>query len=234
VLNPIVAACAEFPNDNPALHLGAIWRCAGALGAPVCERPALAPHHVMQATRDLAQTASDDEHEEHEEIEIVDDLTFDDAVDEAAVGGSPVAPQTCSAGDDDPFAMLVGVLEEVTRSHAAGDDAVTGLRALLGVTRLGGLSLGEIASEALIAGNVVVPAARGVSRSEWFAGQVRGWQSILRGQSEDFGACGSTPLDEWAADVVARVLGNPARAEGIRRELRRRGVAAFGLVADAA
>ena len=27
------AACAEFPNDNPALHRGAIWRCV-ALGAP--------------------------------------------------------------------------------------------------------------------------------------------------------------------------------------------------------
>jgi hypothetical protein len=61
---------------------------------------------------------------------------------------------------------------------------------------------------------------------------VLAWQGILRGESEDFGALG--PLDEWAADVVARVVGNPARADGIRRELRRRGVAAFGVVADAA
>jgi hypothetical protein len=244
VLNPIVAACAEFPNDNPALHLGAIWRCCDALSAPICERPPRAPHDgPSPSSPGLAQTwmapiapdagQTDGQHE-HDGIEIVDELTFDDAIDEAEAGGYPVAPQTCISGHDDPFAILVGVLEEVLRAQGTEDDRMTSLRALLGVTRLEGLSVGEIASEALIAGNVVVPAARGLSRSESFTAQLRAWQGILRGESEDFGACGSTPLDQWAADVVARVLGYPARAEGIRRELRRRGVAAFGLVADAA
>jgi hypothetical protein len=37
-------------------------------------------------------------------------------------------------------------------------------------------------------------------------------------------------LDEWAADLLARLLGAPARATGLRRDLRSRGVAAFGLV----
>ena len=61
--------------------------------------------------------------------------------------------------------------------------------------------------------------------------QAAAWRGILRGESEDYEACGSTTLDEWAASLVARVVGGAPRADGIRRELRRRGVAAFGLVA---
>lgn len=59
------------------------------------------------------------------------------------------------------------------------------------------------------------------------------WQSVIRGQAEDFSECGSLTLDEWAADVVARVVGG-GRTDAIRRELRRRGVAAFGFLAEAA
>ena len=192
---PIAAACAEFPNDNPALHHGAVWRCAGTLGAPVCERSAHA-------------AGFGDEVPDAGEADVHDEL--------------------------DPFAVLLRVLEDVLLAQGTGDDSTTSLRALLCATRLDGIAVGEVASQALIAGNLVVPAARGLSRSEWFTAQVLGWQGILRGESEDFGVCGSRPLDEWAADVVARLMGSPSRAEGIRRELRRRGVAAFGLVADAA
>ena len=35
----VLAACAEFPNDNPGLHLGAIWYCGEVTGGPVCELP---------------------------------------------------------------------------------------------------------------------------------------------------------------------------------------------------
>jgi hypothetical protein len=37
-------------------------------------------------------------------------------------------------------------------------------------------------------------------------------------------------LDEWAADVLARLFGAPDRSAQLRRELRGRGVAAFGLI----
>ena len=74
-------------------------------------------------------------------------------------------------------------------------------------------------------------------RSSPFTAKVVAWQGILRGESEDFslpdgGAL--EPLDEWAADVLARVLGSPARADAVRRDVRRRGIAAFGLVSEAA
>jgi hypothetical protein len=59
------------------------------------------------------------------------------------------------------------------------------------------------------------------------------WRGILCGESEDFSLC-STPLDEWASSVLARILSAPHKAAQLRRELRAHGVAAFGLVEVAA
>ena len=38
-------------------------------------------------------------------------------------------------------------------------------------------------------------------------------------------------LDEWSADLLARMMGAPSKAATLRRELRSHGVAAFGLAA---
>jgi hypothetical protein len=62
----------------------------------------------------------------------------------------------------------------------------------------------------------------------------RAWRAIIVGESDDFAACGARTLDEWAAELVANALTAPAKTEIVRRELRARGVAAFGLVPDAA
>jgi hypothetical protein len=55
------------------------------------------------------------------------------------------------------------------------------------------------------------------------------WAGIIRGTSEDWDAVGGSMLDEWAADTLARVTG--ADAQMLKRELRARGIAAFGLAA---
>jgi hypothetical protein len=55
------------------------------------------------------------------------------------------------------------------------------------------------------------------------------WRAILRGESEDFSKCAAT-LDEWAANALASILSAPQKAGQLRRELRARGVAAFGLI----
>ena len=113
----------------------------------------------------------------------------------------------------DPFAMLVAVLEDVALTAGAGDAAMATLRCVLGRTRL----------------DAAAPEGTDVLRAQALA-----WQGILRGESEDFAACGSGMLDEWCAALVASVLGQPVRADGLKRDLRRRGVAAFGLVEQAA
>ena len=55
------------------------------------------------------------------------------------------------------------------------------------------------------------------------------WQSAFRGDEPDFSVC-SAMLDEWSADVLAKLLGKREVMETLRRELRARGVAAFGLL----
>ena len=37
-------------------------------------------------------------------------------------------------------------------------------------------------------------------------------------------------LDTWTADLVARLIAHPDKAQTIRRDLRRRGIAAFGML----
>ena len=174
--------------------------------------------------------------EDAEPIEIVDELSFDDAVDDGLVVAEPAGTSEEPAPSD-PFTRLVSSLEEVARGLGARDEGIACLAALFGQTRLDGFNPGERAVEALVAADVVARGARGFSRSQTFTAKVLAWQGILRGESEDFslpdgGAL--EPLDEWAADLVARIVGLPGREEGIRRDLRRRGIAAFGLVAEAA
>jgi hypothetical protein len=173
-----------------------------------------------------------EENDEPGAIEIVDELCFDAAVDES--DGAPSAP---APAVEDPFARLIHALEGVAIAQGAGEESVTCVRALFGVTRSDGMAPGERATEALLAAGIVVESAhegRGLVRSGAFTAQVVSWQGILRGESEDFAACGGGALDEWAASVLARVLGSPSKAESLRRELRGRGVAAFGLLADVA
>jgi hypothetical protein len=135
---------------------------------------------------------------------------------------------------DDPFAVLLRVVDEVARAAGCGEETIVCVRALLGATRLDTNALAGATCEGLVAAGMLERAGGGLVRAPGFARQVAGWQGVLRGESEDFGACGAAMLDEWCANVIARAMGNPSRTEGFRRELRRRGVAAFGLVADAA
>ncbi len=188
-------------------------------------------------------------------IEIVDELSFDDSLDDLPVvlrttaavrGPAHTAPVTERALEEplgepaapaDPFAALVASLEEVARALGAGDEAISCLDALFGRVRMDAIAPRDHVVEALVAGGVVARGARGLVRSGPFTAKVLAWQGILRGESEDFSLADGgalEPLDEWAADLLARVVGPPARADGIRRDLRRRGIAAFGLVARAA
>ncbi len=178
------AKCGEFPNDNPELHLGTV------------------SYDYADEDADLAR----------EPIEVVDELSFDDAVDEAPLGGDleddlPAIDAPFAEEPPDAFTAFAQVLAQVAKSFGADSEATTHLRALLGQVRAEGIAAD---SRALA------------------------WQGILRGQSEDFGPCGAETLDEWAASIVGRVVPSGGRSEAIRRELRSHGVAAFGFIAAAA
>jgi hypothetical protein len=134
------------------------------------------------------------EYEDGAGVEIVDELEFE-AVDEGEVDREVEA-----------YPAFVAAMTEVALGFGADPGGVARLRAMLGQTRVEGVSTDRGAMA---------------------------WQGVIRGESEDYGACGSTTLDEWAANVVARVVGD-GRTEAIRKELRRHGVAAFGFIARAA
>jgi hypothetical protein len=217
---PIPEAIAELETEAMVAESEAIADLETETIAPESER----------ATGEV--DAPYEEDSEPDAIEIVDELCFDAAVDES--DGAPSAPPPAA---EDPFVRLVQALEGVAIAHGAGDESIRCMRALFGVTRSDGMAPGERATEALLAAGIVLESAqegRGLVRSGAFTAQVVAWQGILRGESEDFAACGGAALDEWAAGVLARVLASPSKAEGLRRELRARGVAAFGLLADAA
>jgi hypothetical protein len=208
------AACAEFPNDNPALHRGAIWGCESTRGPATCTGPAKAAVEIVTLLEPILSQSE----------------SAPTPVSEVGHTGATERVEP----EQDPFATLMRLLEDAARTSGASDDLAGGLRWLLGEAPFDVGSLHAVAVEALIAGNYVERTTHGIQRTEGFARTVTAWQGILRGDGEDFAACGAASLDEWAADMVARLLGSPTRAVGLRRELRRRGVAAFGLIAEAA
>ncbi|MBS2016896.1 MAG: hypothetical protein JST00_28680 [Deltaproteobacteria bacterium] len=144
-------------------------------------------------------------------------------VGEASEASTTVLPPA----PDDPFTALVCRLADI--AIGAGSPEVAGiLPALL----MDGRLTSDIAPEttaALSEAGIVVDGA--VTKT--FAGQTEAWRAILRGTSDDFDATGGAMLDEWAADLLACLLGTPARGASLRKDLRARGVAAFGLVAAA-
>jgi hypothetical protein len=124
-------------------------------------------------------------------FEVVDELLFDEIVDEGFPSVAPPPPP-------DGFTRLVALLEEVARG-AGGEGSSFAVRGVIDASP-----------------------------------EANGWQRVLRGECDDLSECGALALDEWCAGIVARAVGNVARADGLRRELRRRGVAAFGWLEDAA
>ena len=206
-----VTACAEFPNDNPALHEGALWVVREIGEGAACERRILETIEEargMVAEAPVAEVAAAvavveeplvatepptdpappvvEAEDEDDDIEIVEELSFEGAIDE-----SPAAPQAPSA---DAFALFVAAIEDVARAAGAKDDAMATIAALVGRARLD---------------------ASASEEHKTLRAQALAWQGILRGESEDFSACGSGMLDEWAAGLVAFVLGNAQRADGL-------------------
>jgi len=164
-----------------------------------------------------------DEDDSLDSIEILDELVFESAPEDEPAAQEPA----------DPFYALVHAIESTTLSFGGNPDSLALMRAMLGVTRIETLALDLTGLEALVRAGLASCSAAGVARSERFTREVLAWQDILREKSDDFAACGAAMLDEWASELIAGVLGGATRADAVRRELRKHGVAAFGLLAAA-
>jgi hypothetical protein len=191
---------AEFPHDNPRLDFGALW-----LGSALCELRDALPEH-----QHLADPSSDPP-----------------PMPVAAPAPSVTPPA------NDPIAAFISAVLDVAAAHGAGD-RVAYLEVLLerggSAPVLPSYAFSTGARVALIEGRILEPTDDGLMATASFAESKRAWLAALGGNCSDLSSCGDSMLDAWTADLVARLLAEPARTEAVRRDLRRRGIAAFGMV----
>lgn len=224
---------AEFPNDNPDLHEGTIWVCLDVTGLPVAERrrPAIVEAPPLPASPSPPRESgifivesfiSLAEHEEEEEEIVVEELApLGDVVEEIAavegeveVAADPM-PEPAPIVAVEPALVAGDRLAPVfTIAPPPPDDPWV-------------VFVATLTDVALAQGAAAAAAELPKTLETDTIGQA--WAAILRGTSEDWDAIGGSMLDEWAADTLARITGVDAQI--LKRELRSRGIAAFGLAA---
>jgi hypothetical protein len=201
------AFAAEFPNDNSEIHAGTIWMCTEPCGAPVAHFAA--PEVVVEAEPSAEVTLAVPEPDELEAPVLLEETTEPiEIVDSIELEGPiEVVPA--------PVEVEVEGTAEAEAGEGTGDDDAYALfiRKLAEVAVASGATMDAASIDALLGTDAVATA----------------WRAILRGESEDFSTCGGA-LDEWAAAALASMMSAPHKIAQIRRELRARGVAAFGLI----
>ena len=142
----------------------------------------------------------------------------------ATIHDEPEAEQP--SGTDDPFETLIQAISNVALQRGSLVEAAAARNLLTGAC-VEGLSAERM--NALRAGEIVSASGKASAKISMVAD---GWCKILRGESEDWSAVGASSLDEWAAEILSRLLENSPVSQ-LRKELREQGVAAFGLASAA-
>ena len=234
VLEPSILEAVTVAEPEPASMSVVELLAAPEPEAVVIDEPPVPEPRISGIVARGAVHDLDDEDDDAADIVVEELPPLDES---ASVEGAPIMaapppppPATVETATSlppasgDPFTVLVSTLADV--AIGAGSPYVASLLpALLLEGRLDHAMAADAAG-ALAEADV----ARGAEVSATFIGQTRAWRALLAGTSDDFAACGNAMLDEWAAELLARLLGAPSKATALRRELRSRGVAAFGLV----
>jgi hypothetical protein len=210
-------AASEFPNDNPELHDGLVWVCPEPRGRALPTlrmRPPEGPlPKVLRPIWDLQLP----EPQPQPEPEL-------SSPELPALHLEPSAP-------DSPFDRFTAAISRVAMGRGATRAGAAAI-ALLTTGRVGPESLSPTLLDALVRRRILVAGTGHVTAD--FAAATRAWRAVLEGTDGDLSACGSTLLDAWAAELLACVMGGlPSDVAELKRELRREGVAAFGLLAVA-
>ena len=130
---------------------------------------------------------------------------------------------------DERIETFVRAITDVARAHGAAESAAHA-ESLFKFGTPAPLALSPDAQAALLDGNILEASDGGVHATAWFASTSSAWQRMLRGEEGNLAVCGESTLDGWTADLIARLVAKPAMASTIRRDLRRRGIAAFGML----
>lgn len=224
---PFQRASAEFPNDNPELHGGAVWRCRATLGPPrAIVRPSAPPAPpAIEMVLAVEAPPAVDVAPAVDAAPAVEAAPADLHAEDGSAGGAPAEP--------DAFRQLCDVLSKV--ALAAG--ATRAAAVLPELMEHGRVPL-ELTSEGLVraacGSGLAVATGHALELTPAASATTSAWRAILSGQSGDLSACGDTTLDGWCAELLAAVMTDGARASDWRAKLRAHGVAAFGLVTLAA
>jgi len=203
--------CAAWEAERTATPAPPV---AVAIAAPTATPTATLVESVAPPPIDLAPDPQLDD-DSADDIEVVEEL-------------EPIDLDLTPA-DGDPFATFIATLVEVA-VEAGCEKAAAILPALLDGGRVMPGVLPASVTDTLLDSGMLARTEGGLVGGDAFRKTAAAWRAILRGDSEDFSSCGTRMLDEWAADLVACLVAAPAKTERLRRELRTRGVAAFGLV----
>lgn len=236
-----ISPASEFPNDNPELHDGAIWVCVSPCAMATAELPTRRESAVAVEIAVAVAVPVEVEVEVAVpvevavavevpvEVEVAVALPVEVPVLELAIEETIVAAPDVRDEEDEAEIEIVDDLDAIEDEDEHADDpdvvATTDgapdpfsfyVQTLTDVMIAAG---GSDAAAHLVAALSDEPTACA-------------WRRIITGESEDFTACGAKSLDEWSAELVARLIAMPGKTDQLRRELRSRGVAAFGLVVD--
>ena len=129
----------------------------------------------------------------------------------------------------DSFTAYIAALVDV--AQAAGHArAASALPLLLEGDEFDGAALAEDTRARLVAAGVLRASEGSVRLGDAFASTASAWRSVLRGATQDLSICGDSTLDGWSAELLKAFGVGQGTATDVRRELRRRGVAAFGML----
>jgi hypothetical protein len=220
---------SEFPNDNAEISGGAIWIGAELTGPATLE---LAPFEPVSAEPFVLFFDDDERYVDGPvELELSDGaLSVAVQAPEAVTAAEHElreAPPVIEAGPAPAFAHFESALTAALMARGASRSAAL-------VPRL--LRLESLPADGLAKDVLLTLQSRGyldghARYSQKFRDLCGAWSAVLRGSSQDFAACGTTTLDRFGADLLAALLAVPAtRADELRRQLRKAGIAAFGVL----
>jgi hypothetical protein len=178
--------------------------------------PTVAPEKALEAEADSV-------------VEIVD---FTDA-DFAVVDCEPIATPEALPPARDAFQTFVDALTQVALAAGAPARVVEALPGMLGAARLDVHRLDASTVDTLVHADLLSRTESGtVARSESLVVNAQAWRATLLGEQSTLAV--SSTLDDWSAYIVSALAAAPEKKEALRRQLRTHGIAAFGMIVEAA
>ncbi|HTM45118.1 MAG TPA: hypothetical protein VL137_09205 [Polyangiaceae bacterium] len=150
------------------------------------------------------------------------------AVEVAVVESS--APARLESAELGAYESFVAALSDVLLQQGATRGAAL-VRALIEQSRLELNVVGETLVQQLSAAGIGSERGEQFVVSAAFAEAACAWRAVLRGDCSEF--AGADTLDQWATALLVALLPCELTSKEIRKQLRRRGVAAFGMLAAA-